>query len=282
METSSQVREASGSGGRGTVLVTGGSRGIGLELARRFAAEGHPLALVARDEDALEAAGRQLEEEGSPRVRCLSVDLSERGAPGRVHRELADGPSPVDVVVNNAGFSTHGPFHRSEADAQAAMVRVMVEASTELSRRFLEGMVERDRGGILNVASTAAFQPGPQQAVYFAAKSYLVSFTQAVAHEVADTSLRVSVLCPGPTATDFQERAGMKEVRLGGEGALPLMDPGRVAELGYRGWREGRRVVIPGALNRIGAVGARLVPDALAMRMVGWLQRSPGEDEGQG
>lgn len=265
----------------GGVLVTGGSRGIGLELARRFAADGHSLYLVARDEGALEEARGDLEEEGSPAVRCLSVDLARPGAARRVHRELADASPPVDVVVNNAGFSTHGPFHRSEAGAQADMVRVMVEVPTELSRRFLDGIVERDRGGILNVASTAAFQPGPRQAVYFAAKSYVVSFTQAVAYELAETSLRVSVLCPGPTGTDFQDRAGMEHVRLGGGGPVPLMSPGRVAEIGYRGWREGRRVVIPGFMNRVGALGTRLVPDGINMRLVDWLQRPPGAEGDQ-
>lgn len=262
-------------GDRGTVLVTGGSRGIGLELARRFADDGHPLVLAARDEGALEAARRELEEEGSPRVRCLSVDLSDPGAPGWLHRELEDRSPPVDVVVNNAGFSTHGPFHRSDARAQTEMARVMVTALTELSRRFVEGMVERDRGGILNVASTAAFQPGPKQAVYFASKSYVLSFTQAVAHELADTSLRISVLCPGPTATDFHERADMDDVRMAGEGAVPMMTAGQVAEAGYRGWREGRRVVIPGALNRVGAVAARLAPASVSMSLVDWLQREP-------
>lgn len=257
------------------VLVTGGSRGIGLEIARRFAADGHPLALVARDRGDLESAAGELARLGSPGVRILPADLSEPGAPGRVYRELTESSPPVDVVVNNAGFSTHGPFHRADAAAQVDMVRVMVEAPTALSRRFLADMVDRDRGGLLNVASTAAFQPGPRQAVYFAAKSYLVSFTQAVAHELADTALRISVLCPGPTATGFQERAGMDEVRLAGKGALSLMSAGRVAEIGVRGWKEGRRVVVPGFLNRAGVLGARLAPDGLAMRLVDWLQSAP-------
>lgn len=259
----------------GTVLVTGGSRGIGLEIARRFAAEGHPLALVARDRADLESTREELARLGSPGVRILPEDLSEAGAAGRVFRELDEISPPVDVVVNNAGFSTHGPFHRSDRAAQVDMIRVMVEAPTELARRFLVDLVDRDRGGLLNVASTAAFQPGPRQAVYFAAKSYLVSFTQAVAHELAGTSLRISVLCPGPTATAFQERAGMDEVRLGGKGALPLMSAARVAEIGVRGWKEGRRVVVPGFLNRAGALGARLAPDGLSMRVVDWLQSAP-------
>ena len=268
-------------GAPGGVLVTGGSRGIGLELARRFAADGHPLFLLARDETDLAEARREMEIEGSPAVRCLSVDLAEEGAARRVHRELADASPPVEVVVNNAGFSTHGPFHRSDPGVQADMVRVMVEVPTELSRRFLEGMLERDRGGILNVASTAAFQPGPRQSVYFAAKSYLLSFTQAVAYELADTSVRVSVLCPGPTGTDFQDREGTEDVRLGGRGAVSLMSPGRVAEIGYRGWRDGRRVVIPGSMNRLGAIGARLTPDGINMRVVDWLQRPPGNGGGE-
>lgn len=259
----------------GTVLVTGGSRGIGFELARRFAADGHPLALVARDEAALAEAGEELEAAGAPAVETLSVDLAVDGAAERVWKELADADPPVDVVVNNAGFGTHGPFHDSEPDAQAAMVRVMVESLTVLSRRFLDGMRERDRGGILNVASTAAFQPGPGQAVYFASKAYVVSLTRAVAHELRDTSLRVSVLCPGPTDTAFMERADMEETRLGGRGAVPLASPGRVAEAGYRGWKNGERVVVPGLANRLGALGARLAPDALTMRIVEWLEAAP-------
>lgn len=265
---------------RGTVLVTGGSRGIGRELARRFARDGHPLVLAAREQESLSEARADLEEAGAPSVRPLSVDLARPGAGRRLHGELEDCSPPVEVVVNNAGFSTHGAFHRADADAQAAMVRVMVEAPTELSRRFLAGMVERDRGGILNVASTAAFQPGPKQAVYFAAKSYLVSLTQAVAHELRDTSVRVSVLCPGPTATEFQRRAGMEEVRLAGGGPVRLMTPETVAEVGYRGWKEGRRVVIPGAANRLAAAGVRLLPDGVTMRLVDWLESSPGEGGG--
>lgn len=265
--------EETGASGRGTVLVTGGSRGIGLELARRFAADAHPVVLLARDEEKLRAARDEVTDAGAPRARTLSADLAEPGAAEGVARRLDGIDPPVDVVVNNAGFSTHGPFHAADPDAQTAMVRVMVEAPTVLSRRFLDGMVERDRGGLLNVASTAAFQPGPRQAVYFAAKSYLVSFTQAVAHELRETSLRVSALCPGPTSTDFLERSGVDEVRLGTDDLVPQMSPERVAEAGYRGWREGRRVVVPGSLNRLGALGARLAPDALNLRILDWLQR---------
>lgn len=259
--------------GRGIALVTGGSRGIGLELARRFAADGYPLALVARDEEALSAAGRELEEAGSPAVRTLSVDLAEPGGADRVCRSLTEAEPPVDVVVNNAGFSTHGPFHASDPEAQAEMVRVLVEAPTVLSRRFLPRMIGRGCGGILNVASTAAFQPGPRQAVYFASKAYVVSFTKAVAHELRDSPVRVSVLCPGPTDTDFQGRAGMEETRLGGRGGVRLMSAERVAEAGYRGWRAGERTVVPGVANRLGAIGARLVPDAVNLRLVDWLER---------
>lgn len=259
----------------GTVLVTGGSRGIGLELARCFAADGHPMALVARDESALAEAREELEEEGAPSVRALSVDLSGDGAAERVWRTLEGAEPPVDVVVNNAGFGTHGPFHASDAQAQGDMVRVMVEALTVLSRRFLEGMVERGRGGVLNVASTAAFQPGPRQAVYFAAKAYVVSLTRAVAHELRDSPVRASVLCPGPTDTEFQERAEMEETRLGGRGGVRLMSPERVAEAGYRGWKRGKPVVVPGLLNRLGAVGARLAPDAVNLRLVDWLESAP-------
>lgn len=260
---------------RGTVLVTGGSRGIGLELARLFAADGHPLALVARDVDRLEEARGELEDAGAPSVGTLSADLAEAGAAERVWRSLRSVEPPVDVVVNNAGFGTHGPFQASDPEAQVEMVRVMVEALTVLCRRFVDGMMTRERGGILNVASTAAFQPGPRQAVYFASKAYVVSFTKAVAHELRNTPVRVSVLCPGPTETAFQERAGMEETRLGGRGAVSLASPERVAEAGYRGWREGRRMVVPGLTNRLGAVGARLAPDALNMRVVDWLERAP-------
>lgn len=268
-----ETSRESSSGEKGTVLVTGGSRGIGLELARRFAADAHPVVLLARDEEKLREARAQVEEAGAPEVGTLSLDLAEPGAVDRIERRLEGVDPPVDVVVNNAGFSTHGRFHESDAHAQAAMVRVMVEAPTALSRRFLEGMVERDRGGLLNVASTAAFQPGPRQAVYFAAKSYLLSFTEAVAHELRGTDLRVSALCPGPTATDFLERSGVDQVRLGADGAISLMEPGRVAAAGYRGWREGRRVVVPGLLNRLGALGARLAPGGVNLRVVDWLQR---------
>jgi hypothetical protein len=251
---------------RPTALVTGASGGIGLELARLFARDGCGLVLVARSGDKLAAVAAEVRAAHGVPVRALAADLADPAAPARIHAEIAAAGGRVDVLVNNAGFGLRGAFAALDEAEQMAMLQVNVLALARLTRRFLPAMVERRAGGVLNVASTAAFQPGPQMAVYYASKAYVLSLSEALAGELAGTGVTVTALCPGPTATGFVSRAGLERSRLFRD--LRVMDAATVARAGYRGFRAGRRVVIPGLANRVGAALARIATGALVLPLV--------------
>jgi short-subunit dehydrogenase len=246
---------------RGGALITGASAGIGLELARQMAADGWSLALTARNERALEAVAGELSERHGVRTAVVPADLADRKGPTRIREELSRLDFSVDFLVNNAGFGTWGPFAEQTLESQLAMLQVNVVALTELTHSFLGAMRERGTGRVLNVASTAAFQPGPDMAVYFAGKAYVLHFSEALAHELRGTGITVTTLCPGPTETEFQDRAGMTDTRVG---ANPMMmGVEAVAEAGYRGAMEGKVIVVPGAANRVGSLLPRFVPRRL-------------------
>jgi uncharacterized protein len=171
----------------------------------------------------------------------------------------------IDVLVNNAGFGLHGSFAELPLDRQLQMIQLNITALTDLTRRFLPGMLQRGRGGVLNVASTAGFQPGPLMAVYYATKAYVLSFSEALAEEVAGTALRISCLAPGATATEFADVAGMQKTRLFRAGAMNAVE---VARAGYDGWQRGKVLVIPGVTNRLGAFSVRLAPRAMVRKIV--------------
>jgi short-subunit dehydrogenase len=243
-----------------TVLITGASAGIGRALAHEFAREGYEVLLVARREEALHALARELSRTRSAAARVFATDLTQPGAARALYEQLAADGTQVDVVVNNAGFGLQGAFADLPVDRQTAMIQLNVSVLTELTRLFLPGMLARGRGGVLNVASTAAFQPGPLMAVYYATKAYVLSFTEALAEEVASTPLRITCLCPGPTETEFAAAANMQQSRLF---ATPGMDVGEVARVGFRGWKKRQVLVIPGTRNHVMAILAqRLVPRA--------------------
>jgi short-subunit dehydrogenase len=257
---------------RGGALVTGASAGIGLELARRIAADGWDLALTARNEAALQAVAGEIREKRGVHALVVPADLADPTGPSRVQAELRRADFDVDFLVNNAGFGTWGPFAEQTLESQLSMLQVNVMALTELTHRFLPGMRARGRGRILNLASTAAFQPGPNMAVYFASKAYVLHFSEALGHELRGTGITVTTLCPGPTETEFQERAGMTDSRVG---ANPLMmGPESVVEAGYRGAMDGRTVVVPGAANRVGSWLPRFTPRSL-VRMATAFVNSP-------
>lgn len=245
--------------GRERALVTGASRGIGLELARVLARNGHDLVLTARSEDELLAHAQELEGEHRVSVRVIAADLGDPEAPARIKRELDEAGIAVGILVNNAGFGSQGPFHEMELAAQLDMVRVNVEAVTHLSGLFLPDMIRRGGGRLLQVASTAAFQPGPLMAVYYASKAYVLHFSEAIAEEVREKGVTVTTLCPGPVATGFQERARMEKAALA-SGAVPMLSARLVAEEGYRGMMRGKRIVVPGFMNKLGVWGVRLTP----------------------
>lgn len=254
------------SGPRPGALVTGASSGIGYELARVLAREGHDVALVARSRDALDRLANTLRTDFGIRAEVIVTDLSEPGAPDTVHEALRAAGFRVDVLVNNAGFGTIGPFWKADTGSQIDMVQVNVSTLVHLTRLLLPAMLERRRGSVLNVASTAAFQPGPLMATYFATKAFVLSFSEALAEEVRGTGVTVTALCPGPTPTGFQRRAGMESAPIGGR--MVTGDVVRVARAGYAGMAKGKRVVIPGAFNRLGSILPRLFPRGLATRVV--------------
>jgi short-subunit dehydrogenase len=242
---------------RQTAVITGASAGIGRLLAGHFARDGYDLVLVARRAAALEQLAAQLAASHGVAARVLAIDLADPAGAKRVDDSLSADGTTVDVVVNNAGFGLQGHFAGLPLDRQVQMIQLNIVALTELTRRFLPGMLERDRGGILNVASTAAFQPGPFMAVYYATKAYVLSFTEALAEEVAGSAVRVSCLAPGPTETEFAEVAGLKKSPLF---KRSVMGAEPVARAGYEGWKRGKVLVIPGASNRLGAIAVRLAP----------------------
>jgi len=261
---------ANGTGGRQTALITGASGGIGLELARLFAAGGYDLVLVARSAGKLEELAGELRKYGGA-VRVLAKDLARPESPEEVFRELEAAGIAVDVLVNNAGFATYGPFVELDLGRELEELQLNVVTLTHLTKKLLPGMLARRRGGVLNVASTAGFQPGPLMAVYYASKAYVISFSEALAEELSGTGVAVSVLCPGPTATGFQRRAGMEASKLF-SGVMQVADAAAVARAGYEGFRAGKRIVIPGLLNKVGVQSIRVSPRALVTRMVKRMQ----------
>ena len=245
-------------------LVTGASAGIGAELARVFARNGHELVLVARREDRLIALADEIAAAGEPRPAVLAIDLQQRDAVARIAAELSSRGLEPAIVVNNAGFGLAGAAAALSRDEQLGMIDLNIRALTELSLAFVDSLA-RHRGGILNVASVAAFLPGPGMAVYYATKAYVLSFSEALHRELSGRGVRVTTLCPGPVLTEFQARSGMRV------DAIPrfvLVSAQRVAEIGYRGLERGKRVVVAGIASKIAVCLFRLLPNRLLMAMV--------------
>jgi len=251
-----------------TVFITGASSGIGLELAKLFARDGYRLFITARKGDRLDAAAAELRLLANAGVEAIADDLADPGAPARLANELRARGIVPDVLVNNAGFGTHGPFVDSDESAQVQMLQVNVVALTHLTRLLLPGMVARGSGRILNVSSTASFQPGPYMAVYYASKAYVTSFSQALGYELRPSNITVTALCPGPTTTDFQRRAQMQDTALAEHNTMTAQ---AVALLGYQAMQRGKAIAITGAKNRLLAIGSKLAPRAFATRVAGKL-----------
>jgi short-subunit dehydrogenase len=248
-----------------TVLVTGASSGIGLELARCFAADGSRLVLVARNTSALEQLAGKLRGDFKIEATVLTADLSQPETPEKIVSELKGRGIVVDVLVNNAGFGAHGIFSELPIQRQLEMIQVNVAALTELTGLFLPGMVERHRGGVLNVASVAGFVPGPGMAVYYASKAFVLSFTEALAEELAGTGVEVMVLCPGPTETNFGRVAHNNDnARLV---RVASMSAKEVALHGHRAFRGGHVVAVSGWRNRLLVLLIRLMPRLLVRRI---------------
>ena len=257
-----------------TALVTGASGGIGEELARLFAADGHNLVLVARSRDKLAGLAEELGGKHNVSARVLPADLARPEAPREIFDGLRAEGTNVDALVNNAGIGSYGLFVETDLKSELDLLQINVVALTHLTKLFLPAMIARRRGYVLNVASTAAFQPGPLMAVYYASKAYVLSFTEALANETSGTGVRVSALCPGPTETGFVAAAGMSESKLFNAN---VMDARSVAVEGYRGMLSGKTIVIPGFRNRLLASGYRFAPRSLITKIVRGIQERKGD-----
>ncbi len=248
---------------RPLALVTGASSGIGAELARELAKDGHDLVLTARRTEPMQALAAELAGLGAGAV-VIAADLAKPGAAGELAGAIEARGLAVDVLVNNAGLGGAGRFDQSDPVRIGEMLNVNIVALTELSRLLLPGMVARGRGRIMLVASTAGFQPGPGMAVYFATKAYVLSFGEAISWELRGTGVTVTTLCPGATATEFFQVAGVGPTAP--TGALrPMMSAAEVAKVGYRGLKKGRRVLVAGLANRVLALGGRFAPHMVSL-----------------
>jgi len=244
---------------RPVTVITGASSGIGAALAHVFSAHGHEVVLVARREQALNAVAESIAAKGRPRPTVLRLDVARVDAARDIAEALARRSLEPEIIVNNAGFGLLGTADKLDRAAQLAMIDVNVRALTELSLAFVESLARR-KGGILNVASTAGFLPGPGMAVYYASKAYVVSFSQALHEELKPRGVRVTALCPGPVPTEFQARAGMARDFFP---AFLVRSAEAVAEDAYRGLKRGRALVIPGLPNKLVPALAGILPQPI-------------------
>ncbi|MGK2961252.1 MAG: SDR family NAD(P)-dependent oxidoreductase [Gemmatimonadaceae bacterium] len=255
-----------------TVLITGGSRGIGLELAKQFAAHGHDLILVARHRDALEAAAGILEGKHGVKVTVMSFDLADPQCAQRLFDAVTSEGLQVDVLVNNAGFGHGGEFAETDLSAELDMIQVNVASLVHLTKLFLQPMILRRSGRILNVGSTAGFHPGPLHSIYFATKAFILSFSQAIDEELRNTGVTVTCLTPGATATNFAERANLSNTVL--FNMTGVADAEDVARYGYAATMRGERLAIPGIKNKFVAQAGRLIPRAIATTLARKVQEN--------
>lgn len=261
------------SSARQTVLITGASSGIGLDLAKVFAAHKFDVILTARSQGKLDELARQLERLHEIRAHVIVADLAQTDGPHQIFSELTRRGLPVDNLVNNAGFGAYGEFSHLPVEAELGMIQVNITALTHLTKLALPQMLERRRGRIMNVASTAGFQPGPLMAVYYATKAYVLSFTEAIANELKGSGVTVTCLCPGATATNFAVRADMEKSRLFKLGA---MSSSAVARAGFRGMMKGKTLIVPGVKNKVMAQSLRLSPRKLVTAVARRLQERGG------
>jgi len=250
-------------------LITGASEGIGHELAKRFAEHGHHLVLVARSEEKLKRLAGEISSAYGVRVSSIAQDLSVPDSAPKVHRKVEELGLAIDFLVNNAGVGTYGLFAETPLEDELRMMQLNMISLTQMTKLFVRKMLKCGRGKILNVASTAAFQPGPLMAVYYASKAYVLSFSEALANELHGTGVTVTALAPGPTRTGFQKRGVMEDSRLV-QGQIA--DARSVAAAGYRGMMSGKTIVIPGFTNKLIPWVVRVSPRGVVTRVVRRMQ----------
>lgn len=250
---------------RKVALITGASQGIGYELAKICAREEHDLILIARDKPRLQLIAKELAREFSIAVHVIPKDLAESQSPAQIYSAVQRQGLQVDMLINNAGFGNLGPFLETPWQKESDMIALNIAALTELTSLFAKDMVSRKEGKILNVSSLAAFFPGPYMSVYYATKAYVLSFSLALSRELKGTGVTVTTLCPGPTHSEFQKRAGIRDVSIFKSG---VMSTERVAQAGYRGMSRGKVIVIPGLKNKLSVFLARFVPRSVLSGVV--------------
>jgi uncharacterized protein len=251
-----------------TCLITGASSGIGADMARELARRGLAVTLVARREDRLRSLAGELASKHRVAAEVIAADLTDEASRSALAEEVAARGLTVELLVNNAGFSTWGRVHSAERARELALVRTDVEAVVDLCTLFVPGMVERGRGAVLNVASTAAFQPLPGQAAYGAAKAFVLSYTQALRAELRGTGVSATALCPGPVQTEFTEAAGTTDDEAFSALRMMMVSSEAVAKAAIHGLEHDRGVVIPGTINRVGAVAAQVAPRRLLLPLL--------------
>ncbi len=257
----------------GWALITGASAGLGTEYARLFAAAGHRVVLVARRQDRLEALATTLRADHDVDVRVMAADLSDRDAVRDLHRRLTDDGVTVEYLVNNAGFGQTGAFIDLDVDGALGQVDVNIAALTHLCGLYLPEMAARGRGRVLNIASTAGFQPGPYMAVYYATKAYVISFSEAVAHELKGTGVTVTAHCPGPTATEFSAVSGNDQTTLFKKGSVATAHD--CAVHGYKAMMAGKSLSVHGVTNSLLTQSVRVSPRSWVRAITAMLNR-PG------
>ena len=249
---------------RNYTLITGASTGIGYELAKLFAKDRHNLILVARDEGKLETAKNELSKY-NVEVKILSLDLSKSEDIQGLFNYVEMNKLNVDILVNNAGIGTFGDFSEIEWVKEEALIDINIKVLTKLTKYFLPKIIECKNGGILNVASTAAFCSGPRMAAYYASKAYVLNLTEAIYEECKDSGIRISCLCPGPVKTTFHDKAGIKK----SESAKKyLMDAEEVAKVSYKDFKKGKLIIIPGMKNKLLVIGNKLLPRRISRKII--------------
>lgn len=246
-------------------LITGGSEGIGFELARLFAKDKNNIILVARNEEKLLRAKNKIEDEFEVEVKIMVCDLSKNDEVDKLIKAVDENNLSVDNLINNAGIGSFGAFHEAVDNFENTLININIISVTKLTKYFLKKMIKEGNGGIMNVASTAAFVGGPKMAMYYSSKAYVLTLTEAIHDEVKDKGIRISCLCPGPVKTSFQEKAGIKK---SDKAKKYLMDAQQVAEEGYKGFLKGKDIIIPGTKNKFLILGNKLIPRFLSRKII--------------